>query len=890
MSIHGLDLPDRGMNVYGEEKESDRRRGEGRKNGKRREDDVEDDERFRYKILFIAKHVTAGSSDVKSCREDTESMKRFLFHRSTLHVPVLILSIAYVFMAYFETPRWDGETPYPNFLDFTALSVIEGLFVMALTADALYEASFRVLVPWNAENIWAWLRSDRWTAVRFVVLGFIVLDYIIWVATPLPIRISVLFRPVLVLSRMSWMKTVTASAFHTIAAASTVLVLIAIHLFWFACIGFWLFHDDTYRHHVRTPKETGQEYCDVFYPKGCTDYFFSVPEALYTMFITLTTVNFPDVMIPYFEIGGWNAFFAALYFLSFYVIGLYFLMNLLLATVYNDFRESTKRYLIKKTKRRKKWIDRLWSVLVTRFGNDREDEKEDKDRTIDMQQWKHFYALVRPKLSGAVADAVFVAITLEKHQRCREGRLLERLRRDGGGKDEEEKEEEGLGNGEKRVRMTISDFSAGWQFLQLQNVSRVNQVMTSSPPSSPSGSSSSPKRAFGALQEGKAKNTDNQSIEKQQEKTHDDDDDFDDDIRPCECMPKSEGSFCRTLRIRCMHLFKNRVVNLVTDSLVVVNAAILVLLLEQDGTTQTENEVLIACAIALLVFFVFEMIFRLVASGGLVNFWNENSMLLKVDLVAVVVSCISMVLRLAIGEDNPRCGSVSRPCGVDVVDQDAVMIAKILGVIQLSRTLRLVRFFLREFGVAVRILRSLAVYILWFFCALYPCVVLSNVIFADSLRLEDERVQRSVYGIHEYWNLNFRTFGSSFIVLWHQLVVNNWPIVAAGCEATLGRSARIFFVVYHIYAVLIVLNIIISIIIEMYSMVYEYAGTSATSKIWKRILSQAIDMMGERGETLRRTCTFRMPSTTGRLVRNIFYSELPSDLQPLLRLDQMRSK
>ena len=47
-------------------------------------------------------------------------------------------------------------------------------------------------------------------------------------------------------------------------------VLLAIHLFWFACIGWVAFHEDTYEKHIKKPDVTGQDYCDVFYPNGCT--------------------------------------------------------------------------------------------------------------------------------------------------------------------------------------------------------------------------------------------------------------------------------------------------------------------------------------------------------------------------------------------------------------------------------------------------------------------------------------------------------------------------------------------------------------------------------------------------------------------------------------------
>jgi hypothetical protein len=78
----------------------------------------------------------------------------------------------------------------------------------------------------------------------------------------------------------------------------------------------------------------------------------------------------------------------------------------------------------------------------------------------------------------------------------------------------------------------------------------------------------------------------------------------------------------------------------------------------------------------------------------------------------------------------------------------------------------------------------------------------------------------------------------------------------------------------------------ISIIIEVYAMVYDHAGR--TMKNWRRVLRHTMLKMDEdRGEILRSQFEFSMPSTTGRLVRNIFFSEVPKDLRPLLYLDRM---
>ena len=56
-------------------------------------------------------------------------------------------------------------------------------------------------------------------------------------------------------------------------------------------------------------------------------YFDTVANSYYSMLILLTTANFPDVMLPAYNVS----FFWSIYFVSFLILGLYALLNLLLA-------------------------------------------------------------------------------------------------------------------------------------------------------------------------------------------------------------------------------------------------------------------------------------------------------------------------------------------------------------------------------------------------------------------------------------------------------------------------------------------------------------------------------------------------------------------------------
>lgn len=79
-------------------------------------------------------------------------------------------------------------------------------------------------------------------------------------------------------------------------------------------------------------------------------YFRTLADSFVSMFVLLTTANFPDVMMPSYAISKWNAIF----FISYISIVLYVLMNLMLAVVYETFtgieKDKFRKLLLHKRK------------------------------------------------------------------------------------------------------------------------------------------------------------------------------------------------------------------------------------------------------------------------------------------------------------------------------------------------------------------------------------------------------------------------------------------------------------------------------------------------------------------------------------------------------------
>ena len=66
-------------------------------------------------------------------------------------------------------------------------------------------------------------------------------------------------------------------------------------------------------------------------PAGSFD---TITTTIFNVYVLFTTENFPDVMFPFWEVTNWSA----IYFVGFLLIGLYMLLNLMLAVFYNSYK------------------------------------------------------------------------------------------------------------------------------------------------------------------------------------------------------------------------------------------------------------------------------------------------------------------------------------------------------------------------------------------------------------------------------------------------------------------------------------------------------------------------------------------------------------------------
>ncbi|XP_050302250.1 two pore calcium channel protein 1-like isoform X2 [Anthonomus grandis grandis] len=91
-------------------------------------------------------------------------------------------------------------------------------------------------------------------------------------------------------------------------------------------------------------------------------YFKSLSDSFISMFVLLTTANFPDVMMPSYSVTKWSA----LFFISYISTVLYVLMNLMLAVVYETFTGIEKDKFRKLLLHKRQACKLAFRLLVSR--------------------------------------------------------------------------------------------------------------------------------------------------------------------------------------------------------------------------------------------------------------------------------------------------------------------------------------------------------------------------------------------------------------------------------------------------------------------------------------------------------------------------------------------
>ncbi|KAM9744105.1 two pore channel protein 1 isoform 1-T1 [Menidia menidia] len=151
--------------------------------------------------------------------------------------------------------------------------------------------------------------------------------------------------------------------FQSLPPFIDILLLLLFFMVIFAILGFCLFSTNT------------------------TDPYFSTLEnSLVSLFVLLTTANFPDVMMPAYSKNRWSCVF----FIVYLSIELYFIMNLLLAVVFDTFNGVEKMKFKSLLLHKRSAVDHAFQLLVSR----------QRPMGVSLKQFDGLMRFYRPRMSA----------------------------------------------------------------------------------------------------------------------------------------------------------------------------------------------------------------------------------------------------------------------------------------------------------------------------------------------------------------------------------------------------------------------------------------------------------------------------------------------------------
>uniref|UniRef100_A0A8C5K345 Two pore channel 1 n=1 Tax=Jaculus jaculus TaxID=51337 RepID=A0A8C5K345_JACJA len=161
--------------------------------------------------------------------------------------------------------------------------------------------------------------------------------------------------------------------FQSLPPFMDILLLLLFFMIIFAILGFYLFS-----------------------PNPSDPYFSTLENSIVSLFVLLTTANFPDVMMPSYSRSPWSCVF----FIVYLSIELYFIMNLLLAVVFDTFNDIEKRKFKSLLLHKRTAIQHAYRLLVS----------QRRPAGISYRQFEGLMRFYKPRMSARERFLTFKAL------------------------------------------------------------------------------------------------------------------------------------------------------------------------------------------------------------------------------------------------------------------------------------------------------------------------------------------------------------------------------------------------------------------------------------------------------------------------------------------------
>ncbi|KAJ3433776.1 two pore channel [Anaeramoeba flamelloides] len=257
---------------------------------------------------------------------------------------------------------------------------------------------------------------------------------------------------------------------------------------------------------------------------------------------------------------------------------------------------------------------------------------------------------------------------------------------------------------------------------------------------------------------------------------------------------------------KCYSLVEKKFFVLLIDFAIFVNLVVTIIIMEvADGDKPKE----ISEYIFTLIYFI-EMVLKLTAYGWryFKSKWNIF------DFIVVTLSVISALANLSDHE-----GSLSE------MGKFTIM----LRTLRLLKTIQVFPGLSQYFSIASECLPAFIVYGLVLFLIFYIFSLFGMEIYGGKIYEANEKLKDTGYLAAGYLPNCFNTFPESLIVLFELMIINNWFVIVEGHVAVTGNASYIFFIVFYFIVIMVILNIVIAFILEVFNWKQEHEGEALTN-------------------------------------------------------------
>ncbi|XP_049721476.1 two pore channel protein 1 isoform X2 [Elephas maximus indicus] len=134
----------------------------------------------------------------------------------------------------------------------------------------------------------------------------------------------------------------------------------------------------------------------LFSPNPSDPYFNTLENSIISLFVLLTTANFPDVMMPSYSRNPWSCVF----FIVYLSIELYFIMNLLLAVVFDTFNDIEKHKFKSLLLHKRTAIQHAYRLLIS----------QRRPAGISYRQFEGLMRFYKPRMNAGERYLTFKAL------------------------------------------------------------------------------------------------------------------------------------------------------------------------------------------------------------------------------------------------------------------------------------------------------------------------------------------------------------------------------------------------------------------------------------------------------------------------------------------------